>query len=293
MKSICIMPNTGKNAAIEAAKGTIPFLISKKMAVCAPEDVLGVLDIDDVKRQESGISYDLAIVFGGDGTILSAAHKLAGTGTPILGVNLGRLGYLAQTGAGELETILERIFCEDFFVEHRTVLDGIIKYSNSNSNSSERCESFHAFNDFTIHRGVPGGMLSVKTYINDTYMDTFLADGIIACTPSGSTAYNFSAGGPLVNPIAKNIIMTPICPHGIFSRSIVLMQDDRLSFIPSVSDDETYPIFSADGVDNIPLEKGCQVDISISSIDFPLIRTEQYDFYDTLREKMFKDRSES
>lgn len=289
MKSICIMPNTGKSAAIEVAKRTIPFLISKQMTLYAPEDALCVLDIDGIKRQESWISYDLAIVFGGDGTILSAAHKLAGTGTPILGVNLGRLGYLAQTGACELETILERIISGDFFVEHRAVLDGIIKYSNSNG----RCESFHAFNDFTVHRGVPGGMLSIKTYINDTYMDTFLADGIIACTPSGSTAYNFSAGGPLVNPIAKNIIMTPICPHGIFSRSIVLMQDDRLSFIPSVSDDETCPIFSADGVDNIPLEKGCQVDISISSIDFPLIRTEQYDFYDTLREKMFKDRSES
>lgn len=287
MKNICIMPNTGKSAAIESAKGAIPFLISKNMNISAPEDALRVLNIADIESQERGMSYDLAIVFGGDGTILSAAHALAGTGTPILGVNLGRLGYLAQTGAYELDDILERILDGDFFVEHRAVLDGKITYS------STECESFYAFNDFTIHRGVPGGMLSINTYINNTYMDTFLADGIIACTPSGSTAYNFSAGGPLVNPIAKNIIMTPICPHGIFSRSIVLMQDDRLSFMPGVPDDETRPIFSADGVDNIPLEAGCRVDISMSDIDFPLIRTEKYDFYDTLREKMFKDRSEN
>lgn len=287
MKNICIMPNTGKSAAIESAKRVVSFLISKKMDIYTPEDALRILNIGNIERQESEMSYDLAIVFGGDGTILSAAHALAGTDTPILGVNLGRLGYLAQTGAYELDDILERILSGDFFVEHRAVLDGRITYS------SGECARFHAFNDFTIHRGVPGGMLSIKTYINNTYMDTFLADGIIACTPSGSTAYNFSAGGPLVNPIAKNIIMTPICPHGIFSRSIVLMRDDRLSFIPSIPDNETMPIFSADGVDNIPLEVGCRVDISISDIDFPLIRTEKYDFYDTLREKMFKDRSEN
>lgn len=285
MKNICIMPNTGKGAAIESARRVIPFLVSKSMNISAPEDALHVLGIGDIKGQERGASYDLAIVFGGDGTILSAAHSLAGTGTPILGVNLGRLGYLAETGASELDDILERILGRDFFVEHRAVLDGEITYS------SRKCEKFYAFNDFTIHRGVPGGMLSIKTYINNTYMDTFFADGVIASTPSGSTAYNFSAGGPLVNPIAQNIIMTPICPHGIFSRSIVLMQDDRLSFIPDVPDGETMPIFSADGVDNIVLESGCRIDISMSDIDFPLIRTEKYDFYDTLREKMFKDRS--
>lgn len=277
MKNICIIPNTKKAAAVDNAKAIIPFLISKKMNIYAPGDSADILS---VKLYTPDVMCDLAVVFGGDGTILSAAHTLAGSGTPILGVNLGRLGYLAQIEARELEDELEKIFSGNFFVEHRAVLDGCITHRDG-----ER-RHFNAFNDFSIHRNAAGGILSVKVLINSTYIDTYLADGIIASTPSGSTAYNFSAGGPLVNPIAKNIIMTPICSHGIFSRSIVLMGDDRLTFEPIFAGLEDAPLFSADGVDSLPLCGGAVIDISMSNIDFPLIRTKKFDFYDTLRKKM-------
>lgn len=276
MKKICIIPNTTKKAALESATGIIPFLKSKEMDVYAPNDCADILSAE---RYTPDVMCDLAVVFGGDGTILSAAHTLAGSGTPILGVNLGRLGYLAQIEARELRDELEKIFSGNFFIEHRAVLDGCITYGD------RECRHFNAFNDFSIHRNAADGMLSVKVSINGTYIDTYLADGIIASTPSGSTAYNFSAGGPLVNPIAKNIIMTPICSHGIFSRSIVLMGDDRLTFEPAARFEEP-PLFSADGVDGLPLCDGAVIDISMSNIDFPLIRTKKFDFYDTLRKKM-------
>lgn len=283
MKDICIMPNTGKKEAMEAAAKTATFLHNLGINVYAKEDVRKTVDDNSLIGYSHKRSFDLAIVFGGDGTILSAAHQLSGSGTPILGVNLGRLGYLAQTEVKDTEHTLMKCFSGDYTIEERCVLD-----VNINGKDESKSTKLNAFNDLVLHRGTSKGLMSVKVSINSTYMDTFIADGVIASTPSGSTAYNFSAGGPLVNPVAKNIILTPICPHTVFSRSIVLMKDDVISFEPLIDPSKGYPMLSADGLKNLRLDKPCKIDVSVSDICFRLIKTDKYNFYDTLREKMMK-----
>lgn len=281
MKTVYICPNTGKSDAVELAGTALSLLTEKGLTVYGSSETVaalggGVEDAGDTR------CFDLAIVLGGDGTILRAAHTLAGSGTPILGINLGRLGYLAETEPQELSAVLERILCGECRVEERAVLRGVLQ----SDDGSERI--LHAFNDFTIHRGQYGGMLPVRTSIGGTYMDTFLADGVIASTPSGSTAYNFSAGGPLVNPLARNIIFTPVCAHSVFSRSIVLMADDLLTFETDATDLPVCPTLSVDGDAAIELTGKSRIDITLSDITFPLIRMREHGFYEILKEKMFR-----
>ncbi len=282
MKNIYIKPNTGKAEAMAAASKAVPYLLSHNLNIYAADSARKMLGIPNIKRHAADKKYDLIIVFGGDGTILAAAHEFAGTDIPILGVNFGRLGYLCQTELGDFERVLDKYFSGDFTVEKRAVLDCTVNFTDGEK------KFFNAFNDITIHRGASGGLLSTEININSTYMDSYSSDGIIACTPTGSTAYNFSAGGPIVNPIARNIILTPICSHTVFSRSIVLMQDDILTLTPIIDGRKIRPLLSADGVDNLFLKKPCKIDIKISDIEFPLIRTDKYNFYDTIREKMIK-----
>ena len=281
MKTVYLCPNTGKSAAMEQAYAAVSLLERRGIEVYGSAEVADALcgAISDAKGERC---FDLAIVFGGDGTILRAAHTLAGSGTPILGVNLGRLGYLTETEPSDLPAVLERILCGSCRVEDRAVLRGTLQTPDG----GERI--LHAFNDFTLHRGPYGGMLPVRISIGGTYMDTFLSDGVIASTPTGSTAYNFSAGGPLVNPLAKNIIFTPVCAHSVFSRSIVLMADDRLTFEADASDFPAKPTLSVDGDAAIPIVGRMRLDVGLSDITLPLIRMGDHSFYEILKEKMFR-----
>lgn len=281
MKTVYICPNTGKSDAVELAGEALSLLREKGLTVYGSSETVAALG-GEVLDAGDRFCFDLAIVLGGDGTILRAAHTLAGSGTPILGINLGRLGYLAETEPQDLAAVLDRILCGQCRVEERAVLRGVLR----GSDGSERI--LHAFNDFTIHRGRYGGMLPVRTSIGGTYMDTFLADGVIASTPSGSTAYNFSAGGPLVNPLARNIIFTPVCAHSVFSRSIVLMADDLLTFEVDADELPVCPTLSVDGDRAIELPGKARIDITLSEITFPLIRMRDHSFYEILKEKMFR-----
>lgn len=281
MKTVYICPNTGKSEAMEQAGKAVSLLEHRGIKVYGPAGAVRALG-GGISDADGERCFDLAVVLGGDGTILRAAHTLAGSGTPILGVNLGRMGYLAETEPGNLAGVLERILCGGCRVEDRAVLRGILRTSDG----SERV--LHAFNDFTLHRGAYGGMLPVRISIGGTYMDTFPADGVIASTPTGSTAYNFSAGGPLVNPLAKNIIFTPVCAHSVFSRSIVLMGDDRLTFEADATDLPISPTLSVDGDAAIPITGPARLDIELSDITFPLVRMGQHSFYEILKEKMFR-----
>lgn len=285
MKTVYICPNTGKTAAMEQARAAIEHLCRRGIALYGPAEAVRALDGPSVGAlTDAGDRrcFDLAIVLGGDGTILRAAHTLAGSGTPILGVNLGRMGYLAETEPSDLPAVLDRILCGSCRVEDRAVLQGTLRSSDGSE------QILHAFNDFTLHRGAYGGMLPVRVSIGGTYMDTFSADGVIASTPTGSTAYNFSAGGPLVNPMAKNIIFTPVCAHSVFSRSIVLMADDRLTFEADASDFPAKPTLSVDGDAAIPIVGQMRLDVELAGITFPLIRTGENSFYEILKEKMFR-----
>lgn len=282
MNTVYLCPNAGKSTAIARARELLPLLFENNLTVFTDPALIGAFGDHRLLPATSGIRYDLALVLGGDGTILRAAGTLVGTGTPILGVNLGHLGYLADAESDGLGDSLAKVLEGRYTVEYRAVLDARL------SEPGKEDKFFRVFNDLTIHRSALSGTLSLRTYINGTYMDTFLSDGVIASTPSGSTAYNFSAGGPIVNPLAQNIIFTPICAHSVFSRSIVLMASDRLSFELDAAKASDPPILSVDGDVHIPLSADARIDVTLSELTFPLIRTGSRSFYEILRKKMFR-----
>ena len=221
---------------------------------------------------------DLALVLGGDGTILHCAEKVLDLSIPILGVNMGTLGYMSDLSPAELADSLSQILEGDLHVENRAVIAGTILDADSNP-----LTTFRAVNDITLFRGDLTVLTHTAVAINGTYIDTYHADGVLVSTPNGSTAYNFSAGGPIVNPSAKNMILTPICCHSLLSRSIVLASDDVVRLSPAGS---PMPQLTADGMRiNLPAE-AVAVEVALSDTPFLLARLKASNFYDILRKKM-------
>lgn len=153
----------------------------------------------------------------------------------------------------------------------------------------ESCRRILAINDLCLHRGNLPGMIRYAAYINDTYMDTYRADGALVATPNGSTAYNFSVGGPIVNPLAKNMIFTPICSHSLLARSIVLSEGDVLRLEAVTDGEHRTPSLAVDGIELSLMEgngDAYRLGISLADAYFPLLRVSDRNFYDILREKM-------
>lgn len=162
------------------------------------------------------------LVLGGDGTLIRAAHEVLPTKIPMLGVNLGTLGYLAEVETAHLETALDKLIRDEYTIEERMMLNG-----TTPPHSKSALESL-AFNDVVITRSGPLRIVNYKIYVNGKYLHSYKADGIIVATPTGSTGYNLSAGGPIVKPSASSIVITPICPHTLNTRSIVLDGEDHV-----------------------------------------------------------------
>ena len=162
------------------------------------------------------------IVLGGDGTLLQAARDTLSQSVPILGVNLGTLGYLAEVEENSLESALEQLIAGEYSIEERMMLEGCIQ------KNGEKILQNHALNDITITRSGALQIIHFHIYVNGQYLKGYSADGIIIATPTGSTGYNLSAGGPIVKPQAKMIVITPICPHTLNTRSIILAPEDEI-----------------------------------------------------------------
>lgn len=161
---------------------------------------------------------DMAIVIGGDGTLIRAARDLFGRNIPLLGVNMGTLGYLTEVELGDIEDAIDQIVDGNYELEPRMMLRGILKDGLKEN----------ALNDIVVSRIGSIRIVNFQIYVNGTYLNTYQADGIIISTPTGSTAYNLSAGGPVVEPTAELIVITPICSHSLNSRSIILAPKDTI-----------------------------------------------------------------
>lgn len=266
---------TRRVAEFFAARG-VKVYATAETARSLQED-LPVRVIEDSEKQ----NMDIAIVLGGDGSMIQGAHFLLGTTVPILGINLGTLGYLTEVEIQNLEDSLKQVLKSDFRVEQRMMLEAEVQVCGQ-----KESRTFYAVNDLVLHRNLMDGILTVKTYINGANLADFRADGVIVSTPCGSTAYNFSAGGPIVNPVADNMILTPLCSHSMLDRSVILMGQDRLSFQIGPSGKGFEAVFSADGVDHVSLMEGSWIHVKKSEYVFPLVRLLQRSFYEVLQLKM-------
>ncbi|OGR82575.1 MAG: hypothetical protein A2636_04855 [Elusimicrobia bacterium RIFCSPHIGHO2_01_FULL_64_10] len=198
-----------------------------------------------------------AIALGGDGTILRVAKKLAPAGVPILGVNLGRLGFLAETDQSNLYFTLEEALAGKLKVEERLMLAASIS-----GEGRGRPLHFLAVNDCYIHAGASARVIEVETHLNGKYLAAYRGDGVIVSTPTGSTGYSLAAQGPIVFPELPVMLLTPICPHTLTQRPLVISGSDRVDLFVKDASERPQVLFSVDGQENVRLKRGDRVSVS-------------------------------
>lgn len=238
--------------------------------------------LDIRKSLRSGV--DCILVLGGDGTVLEAAHLAAGTGAPILGINIGNLGYLAEVEAKNWEQALLRVVEGEYEVESRMMLAGFISDSN---NRMYPGAAGQALNDIVITRSGALQAIHYNVYVDGKFLNRFSGDGVIVATATGSTAYNMSAGGPIVEPTARLILLTPISPHTLNYRSIVLSANDHVTIeilLPRSREAITAKCYF-DGTASRELRDGDRIDITSSRGRTKLLRISSKSFLETLHRK--------
>lgn len=279
MKKIGVLPNIQRDINLDYTKSIVRWLIErghKPYIIDKISNILGYNCKSFDNKYDLCRESDFVVVLGGDGTILHQASFCALYNTPLIGINLGTLGYLTDVDKSDGKKALEKILKEEYTIERRMMLEAKLEGDISSSHI--------ALNDVCIVRGALSKIITVNIIINNRYIDTYKSDGIIVSSPTGSTAYNFSAGGPILKPDLDTMVITPICPHKIYSRSSVVSGDDLVSIqIDDSSQDDV--IISIDGKNVYNLKKGQVLNISKSKYYTSIIRTNNLSFYDILRNK--------
>lgn len=221
------------------------------------------------------------IVLGGDGTLLEAARDTVDLDIPLIGVNLGTLGYLAEVDRENLSAALSRLCKDDYMIERRMMLEGQIT-------GESECRRSYALNDIVVSRSGSLQMLHFHILVNGHFLKGYSADGIIVSTPTGSTGYNMSAGGPIVEPSAKLMMITPICPHTLNTRSIVLSPDDEIEIVLLPARDGRIQQVEADfdGAHGMALAAGERMKIVRSERTTAIVKLSDAGFLEVLHRKM-------
>ena len=259
-----------KNAGVESVM-SLPVAVEGN-GVDLPKQV-------ELKDTRTELKHaDMLICFGGDGTILHAAKDASVCGVPILGVNLGTMGFMAELEQSEL-SLLSKIAVGKYTIEPRVMID-VSVLRDGKSVFSEL-----AFNDAAITKGAVARMVELEIYGDHVQIASFSADGVVICTPTGSTAYSMSAGGPIVEPTAENIIVTPICPHALSARSFVLGSERQVAVRLKRSSRRTAYL-SVDGGRAFHLTGRDTVELKMSKVKTNLVRLMDRSFYQILNQKL-------
>ena len=287
MKKIAIVTNFNisdkANAALKVTNYLLKFgckiLVSQysKEKVLAMKNYRGNIYFLPIEKLYD--EADLVIALGGDGTILDCAKKMAKRGKPILGINLGHLGYMAELEMDELAA-LSKIIDGDYTLDERAMMDIEV----INREGSVKYKSF-ALNDAVISNGSVSKIINLELYAEDSLVTTSRADGLIVSTPTGSTAYAMSAGGSIADPKVKCKLVTPICPHSFIARQLIFSDETNLK-IKNVSVREKSLMLTLDGKSNCELFKDDVVSITKSDLTVQLVRVKDCSFYDILSQKM-------
>lgn len=236
MKRFCIISNSIKDTRLKVAYRVNACLTT----LGAVSKVFDLVENEPVVPQDT----EAILVIGGDGTLLSVAKKTMYLKLPMLGINLGAIGYLTEVEISEIEIALKRLITNDFSIEERMMIAGRRLEADGRS-----AETSYALNDVVISRRGDIQVISYRVYVNNKFLTEQRADGIIVSTPTGSTGYNLSAGGPIVKPDARLLVLTPICPHTLNTRSIILSAEDvvKIELLPTYSQKKVEAGFFIDG----------------------------------------------
>ncbi|HJZ67407.1 MAG TPA: NAD(+)/NADH kinase [Blastocatellia bacterium] len=228
--------------------------------------------------REIADNCDLLIALGGDGTMISTARLVSGKGTPVLGINLGTLGYLTEFAIDDAMTALETVIRGEYELDRRMMLDWRVL------RDGDQVGAGTALNDVVVNKSALARIIDIDCWIGPHYVTGYRADGLIVATPTGSTAYNLSAGGPIIVPGAEAISICPICPHTLTNRPLVLPFDVEIKLQMNTREQEV--MFTADGQTGMPLMTGDRVEISRSAKTFNTVRAKDRDYFEILRSKL-------
>ncbi len=276
MNNFLILANTDKDLNLSLSNKISEYLLSKGAKSTIVSDVDD--HYEDLRvKEELMKGVQAAIVLGGDGTMLRAAHSIGTYDVPYIGINLGTLGFLTEIEESNVYEALDRLLKDEFIIEKRMMIEGRVKD-----------KVFHSLNDVVITRAGFSRIIGLKVYVNNQLLDTYEADGVIVATPTGSTGYNMSAGGPIVSPKASAIVVTPISPHSLTSKSVVFDSTEEIcvEIMKKRKTQETEAIVSFDGSNSIELAAGDVVDVKLSARSISLIKMYDVNFYTVLRDKI-------
>ena len=235
---------------------------------------------------------DIIISIGGDGTLIKTARETLRYGAPILGVNLGSFGYLTEVETSQIDAVLDRIFNNDYYIEERMMLS-ITRESGDDDSRSRHPETVGgytetALNELAVGRGDAPHVVRLKLYLNDTFLDLYSGDGVLISTPTGSTAYSLSAGGPVIDPGLDVISIVPVCSHVIFSRPVLVAPDKVITIIPAGAGDSFKASVSVDGFGVPALCAGEIIKVRRSEYTTKMLRFNTDNFYTALKNKLFE-----
>jgi NAD+ kinase len=232
--------------------------------------------VNEVEPESLAANVDLIVVLGGDGTMIATSRMVADTDVPVLGINFGGLGYLAEFRIEELYTALESILSGNYRLDKRVMLS--VKLPGE-------AQAVHrVLNDVVINKSALARIIEIEAYLNDQFVNSFRADGLIVSTPTGSTAYNLSAGGPVIFPSMNAIVITPICPFTLSNRPIVVPDDATIEL--RLKTDKEDVALTLDGQVGFPLKVDDRVVIRKSKTTFNIVQPMNRNYFDVLRDKL-------
>jgi NAD+ kinase len=278
MKKIGIICKTGKTEPYEILKDILPWLKRKGCVTYIDNDAASFLRIEGSPRSQMPSLADFIVVLGGDGTMLSVARLVGEKGIPILGVNIGGLGFLTAVQKDEIFEVLEKVITGECPVEERIMLSACV------FRHSECISEYIAVNDVVVNKGALARIIDLETYIDHKYVATFKADGLIVSTPTGSTAYALSAGGPILYPTLNSIVLAPICPHTLTNRPIVLPDDVRVEIVLRSENEDVF--LTLDGQVGFSLRQGDTIEVRKSQYKSKFFIPCERDYFEILRTKL-------
>jgi NAD+ kinase len=269
---IALFPNEQFKQSFDIAVHIREFLEDQGITVVAEDEKAACFNAVPLSSIDPA-EIQFLIVMGGDGTILRISHHFAHLNAPILGINLGHLGFMADVPISDIYPSLSDLLNGAYTVDHRLVLEGI-----------HESTTLRAVNDLVLHRANNHSLIELAIHVDGTYVNTFLADGIIVATPNGSTAYSLAAGGPILSPSLDAVVITPVCPHTISNRPIVLTADKQIE-IQYLSPYDPIEV-RADGLEAFSLATGDLFLIKRSPLTFKLVNLHRHEYFSTLRTKL-------
>lgn len=270
---IALFPNPSKKQSNGIANEIVVFLKKRGATVFVEDDRMDIEGAQPLSSTQVS-QIDFAISLGGDGTILRLIHNHPELQAPVLGINMGSLGFMADVPIPEIYPSLQALFDKKYRIQRRLMMDG-------KTSTGKTC---YAVNDIVIHRAENPCLIELSVYVDDIYLNTFAADGIIISTPSGSTAYSLAAGGPILTPELQSFVITPICPHTISNRPIVLMPTKEIR-IEYMSEHQPVEV-TYDGFCTFSIAKNEDIRITPSQRQFKLVSMLNHDYFSTLRTKL-------